>query len=159
MVRSITLMVTGGSLIPRTHAASQGAGQMRPVNSGKLLVECSTRIAAFHRSRYTRSFQSGMMLFSGQPVWQKGTPQSMQRAPVAESLNVLRLFHALQIHAGLVAARLDEIARLIENICNPARHSRGEILSRVAQADDQTLSHVLAAVIADALDHGGRARI
>ena len=28
----------------------------------------------------TRSFQSGMMLFSGQPVWQKGTPQSMQRA-------------------------------------------------------------------------------
>ena len=45
MVRSITLIVTGGSLIPSTHAASHGAGQMRPVNSGKLLVECSTRTA------------------------------------------------------------------------------------------------------------------
>ena len=26
-----------------------------------------------------------MMLFSGQPVWQKGTPQSMQRAPCVRS--------------------------------------------------------------------------
>ena len=32
------LIVTGGSLMPSTHAASQGAGQMRPVNSGKLFV-------------------------------------------------------------------------------------------------------------------------
>ena len=51
MVFSITLIVTGGSLIPSTQAASHGAGQMRPVNSGKLLVECSTRIASFHWSR------------------------------------------------------------------------------------------------------------
>ena len=40
---SITLMVTGGSLMPSTQAASHGAGQMRPVNSGKLLVACRTR--------------------------------------------------------------------------------------------------------------------
>ena len=32
-------------------AASQGAGQMRPVNSGKLLVECRFSIAARHWSR------------------------------------------------------------------------------------------------------------
>ena len=51
MVFSITLIVTGGSLIPSTQAASQGAGQMRPVNSGKLLVECKTRIASFQWSR------------------------------------------------------------------------------------------------------------
>ena len=38
---SMFLMVTGGSLMPSTHAASHGAGQMRPVNSGKLLVACS----------------------------------------------------------------------------------------------------------------------
>src|SRR4029077_12620290 len=38
-------------------------------------------MASFQRSRKTRSFQSGMMLPSGQPVWQNGTPQSMQRAP------------------------------------------------------------------------------
>ncbi len=51
MVFSICLMVTGGSLMPSTQAASHGAGQMRPVNSGKLLVECSTRIASRQRPR------------------------------------------------------------------------------------------------------------
>ena len=51
MVFSMFLMVTGGSLMPSTHAASQGAGQMRPVNSGKLLVACSVRMASFQRSR------------------------------------------------------------------------------------------------------------
>ena len=81
MAFSMLLIVTGSSLMPRTQAASQGAGQMRPVNSGKLLVECSWRSASFQRSWYTRSFQSGMMLFSGHPVWQNGMPQSMQRAP------------------------------------------------------------------------------
>ena len=77
---STCLMVTGSSLIPRTQAASQGAGQSRPVKSGKLLVACSRSIASRQLSRYTRSFQSGMMLSSGQPSWQKGMPQSMQRA-------------------------------------------------------------------------------
>src|SRR4029079_9453207 len=38
MVCSILLIVTGASLMPRTHDPSQGAGQTRPVNSGKLLV-------------------------------------------------------------------------------------------------------------------------
>ena len=46
IVFSICLMVTGGSLMPSTQAASHGAGQMRPVNSGKLLVACSWRIAS-----------------------------------------------------------------------------------------------------------------
>ena len=38
---SISLIVTGSSLMLSTHDASQGAGQTRPVNSGKLFVECS----------------------------------------------------------------------------------------------------------------------
>ena len=38
---SMFLMVTAGSVIPNTQAPSQGAGQTRPVNSGKLLVLCS----------------------------------------------------------------------------------------------------------------------
>jgi len=63
------------------HAASHGAGQIRPVKSGKLLVECSTASACSQLPRNTRSFQSGMMLLTGQPVLQNGMPQSMQRAP------------------------------------------------------------------------------
>src|SRR5436309_2377091 len=81
MCFSMFLIVTGLSLMLRTHASSHGAGQMRPVNSGKLFVEWSRSIAARQRPRYTRSFQSGMMFPSGQPLWQKGMPQSMQRAP------------------------------------------------------------------------------
>src|SRR4051794_28532712 len=83
---SICLIVTASpSRISSTHAASHGAGHRRPVNSGKLLVACSWRIASGQRSRYTRSFQSGIRLPSGQPLWQNGTPHSMQRAPCSAS--------------------------------------------------------------------------
>src|SRR4051812_9027565 len=64
-----------------TQAASHGAGQMRPVNSGKLLVASAMRLASRQRPRNTASFQSGIRLPSGQPEWQNGMPQSMQRAP------------------------------------------------------------------------------
>ncbi len=43
---SIDLMPTGSSLTLSVHAASHGAGQTRPVNSGKLLVECRTSMAS-----------------------------------------------------------------------------------------------------------------
>ena len=64
---SIDLMPTASLLMFSVQAASHGAGQMRPVNSGKLLVECSTSIACFQSCRYTRSLKSGMMLLTGQP--------------------------------------------------------------------------------------------
>ena len=47
---STCLMVTGSWLMPSTHAPSQGAGQRRPVNSGKLLVACSRSMASRQRS-------------------------------------------------------------------------------------------------------------
>ncbi len=74
------LMPTGALLMLSVQAASQGAGQMRPVNSGKLSVLRSTAIALAQSWRYTRSLKSGMMLFTGQPWLQNGVPQSMQRA-------------------------------------------------------------------------------
>jgi hypothetical protein len=86
---STVLIVTGGALMPSTHEPSHGAGHTRPVNSGKLFVLCSRSSASRHRPRYTRSFHSGIRLLIGQPeamplmsvpVWQNGTPQSMQRA-------------------------------------------------------------------------------
>ncbi len=68
--------------MPSTQAASQGAGQSRPVNSGKLLVACSVSTAASQLPVRTRSFQSGIRFASGHPavsLWQNGMPQSMQR--------------------------------------------------------------------------------
>src|SRR5581483_2770234 len=85
IANSICSIVTGSSLIASTHADSHGAGQMRPVNSGKLFVACSWSIASRHLPRYTRSFHSGIRLPSGQPSWQNGTPQSMHRAPCRRS--------------------------------------------------------------------------
>ena len=59
---STCLIVTGSALMPSTHAVSHGAGQSRPVNSGKLFVACSRSIAAAQSSRQTRSFHSGIRL-------------------------------------------------------------------------------------------------
>jgi hypothetical protein len=67
MAHSMVLMVTGLSSMLSVHDASHGAGQMRPVNSGKLLVECRLLEASCQSELKTRSFQSGMMLLTGQP--------------------------------------------------------------------------------------------
>ena len=49
---SICLIDTASpSRISSTHAASHGAGQSRPVQSGKLFVRCSWSIASRQRSR------------------------------------------------------------------------------------------------------------
>ena len=47
MAHSMLLIVTGGSMMPSVQEPSHGAGQTRPVNSGKLLVLCrrSQRLA------------------------------------------------------------------------------------------------------------------
>ena len=82
---STCLMVTGSALMPSTHAVSHGAGQSRPVNSGKLLVACRRSPAVAHSSRCTRSFHSGTRFPSGQPLWQNGIPQSMQRPACAST--------------------------------------------------------------------------
>jgi hypothetical protein len=44
-------MVTAGALMPSTHEPSHGAGQTRPVNSGKLFVLWSRSSASRHWSR------------------------------------------------------------------------------------------------------------
>src|SRR5207248_1642711 len=66
-------------------------GQTFPVNSGKLLVDISLFSASRQRLWKTRSFQSGIRLLMGQPVplWQKGTPQSMQRAACVRTSSTL----------------------------------------------------------------------
>ncbi|CNG94351.1 Uncharacterised protein [Mycobacterium tuberculosis] len=75
--------------MPSTQAGSHGAGHSRPVKSGKLLVACSRSIASRHRPLRTRSFHSGMRLPSGQPLWQKGIPQSMQRVACSRRVSSL----------------------------------------------------------------------
>jgi hypothetical protein len=49
MAFSMFLIVTAGWMMPSTQAPSHGAGQTRPVNSGKLLVSCSRSSASRQR--------------------------------------------------------------------------------------------------------------
>ena len=51
METSMFLIVTGGDVIPSTQLPSHGAGQTRPVNSGKLFVLCRRSRASFQRPR------------------------------------------------------------------------------------------------------------
>jgi hypothetical protein len=48
---SISSIATASSLMSSTQADSHGAGQIRPVNSGKLFVACSFVSASRQRSR------------------------------------------------------------------------------------------------------------
>lgn len=68
MVLSIDLIETGGSMIPKVQADSQGAGHNLPVNSGKLFVFDKFSQASFQRPRKTKSLNSGMRLSTGHPV-------------------------------------------------------------------------------------------
>src|SRR3979490_553369 len=70
IAHSMVLIATGLSSMLSVQDASHGAGQTRPVTSGKLLVVWRLRAASCQLPRYTKSFQSGIWLFTGQPVWQ-----------------------------------------------------------------------------------------
>src|SRR5687768_4911503 len=80
MCFSISSIDTGDLLIPSTHADSHGAGQILPVNSGKLFVLNKIVLARCQSPLYTASLNSGITLPKGQPDWQKGTPQSIHLA-------------------------------------------------------------------------------
>ena len=95
IAHSMFLIVTGGSLMPSTQEPSHGAGQTRPVNSGKLFVLCSrverfapepaiNQIVPLGNEVVDRAAGRAMPLISV-PVWQNGMPQSMQRAPCSRS--------------------------------------------------------------------------
>ena len=62
--RTVTLLPVTS---PQVQAASHKAGHTRLVNSGKRLVAIRRWSASSHLPWYTRSFHSGMRLFSGQP--------------------------------------------------------------------------------------------
>src|SRR5699024_7588843 len=60
IVRSIPLIATESLFIANTQDDSQGAGQTRPVNSGKLLVSDNLSKASSKSFLYTKSFHSGI---------------------------------------------------------------------------------------------------
>ena len=59
-------ILTGSWFIPKTHECSQGAGQILPVNSGKLFVETKISYASLQLLSETAELNSGIIFPSGQ---------------------------------------------------------------------------------------------
>ena len=116
VVTSTCLIVTAGWLMPSTQAVSHGAGQRRPVNSGKLFVACSRSIASRQSPFQARSFHSGMRLPSGQPrVAERDAAvhAAARLAPQrAELLLLVDLFPVTDPHVDGPALRELPLARL-----------------------------------------------
>jgi len=62
------LIVTGGSITPKTQEPSQGAGQTRPVNSGKLFGLREAQIGFVPFALVDEVVELGIRLFIGQPL-------------------------------------------------------------------------------------------
>ena len=52
----------------------------------------------------------------------------------------------------LLVEPLVEVMMLVEDICHAARHARGKVFAGASENDDLAACHVLAAVLADALN-------
>src|SRR5262249_4615225 len=76
----------------------------------------------------------------------------------AEGFHIFRGY-GLQIHGGAIAAPFGEIALLIENVREAAAHAGREVAPALAEYHYVALGHVFAAVIAEAFDDRGRARV
>ena len=122
LTSSFFIATAGIGMAPTVQAPSQGAGQTRPVNSGKLLVSSRRLRASRQRPRYSRSFHLGMRLLIGQPEaapsymtapWQKGVPQSMQRAAWSRnsSLVLKAVWNSFQSFTRSAGARSGGSAR------------------------------------------------
>ena len=119
MAHSIDLMVTGFSSILSVQDASQGAGQTRPVTSGKLLVECRLRAASSQWPVIDEIVPVGDLVID-----------RAARRPRRHGAGALAIGHAA-IHAarGLgdvvrLRQRHDEFAPMMDALARPAR-SRG----------------------------------
>src|SRR5271157_495914 len=87
-------------------------------------------------------------------AWAAGQLQ-MAADEVPDGLYILRLEQRLQIDRLQIAALFGEVAALIKDVGDAAAHASGEIATTGPEDHDQTVRHVFAAVIADALDHSG----
>ena len=81
------------------------------------------------------------------------------RDQIFDDLQVRASMQRLKINRVQVAALLGEVSAFVEDIGDATAHAGGEISSAGAEHDDQTVGHVLAAVVANALDHGSRSGI
>src|SRR3954449_3884428 len=78
---------------------------------------------------------------------------------VENDVQILRLSESFEVHGFKIAALVGEVSALIVDISDSAAHSCREIASARTEHDDQSVCHVLAAVVPDAFDDSSRSGI
>src|SRR5271169_6785645 len=78
---------------------------------------------------------------------------------IPDELNIPLIEQRLEIDGVEIAALLGEISTLVKNVGDTTAHASSKIPAAGAKHQHQAVRHVLAAVVANALDDGGRARI
>src|SRR5260370_23969724 len=80
----------------------------------------------------------------------------MSRQEIADELHVRLIEQRLKIDRLKIAAFFGELSLLVEDVTNSTAHARRKIPAAGAKHYHQSIRHVLAPVVADSLDHGGR---
>ena len=93
-----------------------------------------------------------MRAATGEPVRRAVLLDERADAPTS---SILERLEADELHVAPRAER----AVLVEHVGDAAAHARGEVAAGRAEHDDDAAGHVLAAVVADALDDGARAGV
>ena len=78
---------------------------------------------------------------------------------ISYDLRIQRFAHGLKIDRAEIASLFRKVTALVIDIGDTATHAGGEIPSARSQHEHHSLRHVLAAMIADALHHGGRSGV
>src|SRR5439155_24277047 len=82
----------------------------------------------------------------------------VEREEILDALDVLDVDQRLEVDHAQVAPAL-EVARLVEDIGDAARHAGGEIAPDAADDHHPAARHVLAAVVPGAFHHGEGAAV
>src|SRR5271169_2081337 len=74
---------------------------------------------------------------------------------IPDELNIPLIEQRLEIDGVEIAALLGEISTLVKNVGDTTAHASSKIPAAGAKHQHQAVRHVLAAVVANALDDGG----
>ena len=88
-----------------------------------------------------------------------GSQLQMAHQEISDNLHIRLLEQGFEIDRVQIAALLGEIPALVENISDATAHAGGEISTAGAKHEHDAVGHVLAAVVAHALDDRSRSRI
>src|SRR5579859_4347664 len=84
---------------------------------------------------------------------------AVARDELVQNFNVLGICHRRKVHFSPIATDGCKVSGTVQIVGDSASHAGGKVSSGASEYDHQPVRHVLAAVVAHALNHGGSARV